>query len=200
MISVLMPVRNAGPYLSACVQSILDQSYTNWELIAVNDHSADDSAEILKEYALKDSRIKWFNNAGRGIIDGLRMAYAKSQGNILTRMDADDLMSADKLDCMHGLLKQVGQGHLVTAYVEYFSANELGEGYQKYAEWLNQLSEQGNNFQEIYKECVIPSLAGWCLRLISSDLELLSVTDIPKTTIFVFALEMLAYRCELLKK
>ena len=168
MISILMPVKNAGPYLEDCLTSIVNQSYTDWELIAVNDHSDDNSVVILEAFAGRDDRIQWVNHSGHGIIEALRTAYAHSTGNRITRMDADDLMSTDKLDQMAALLGQSGAGHLVTGYVEYFSSTGIGDGYAKYAKWLNDLSEQENNFVEIYKECVIPSP---CWMIARDDFE-----------------------------
>lgn len=157
MISILMPVKNAGLYLTDCVQSILDQTHQDWELIAVDDGSDDTSQSILEKFSNTDQRIIWLKNTGQGIIDALRVAYSKSKGNMLTRMDADDLMEVDKLETMYDALTTAGPGHVVTGYVRYFSAKGVGAGYQKYAEWLNQLSQYENNFSEIYKECVIPS-------------------------------------------
>ena len=157
MISILMPVKNAGPYLADCLTSIVNQTYTDWELIAINDHSDDQSPQILQQFAEKEHRIQWYDNVGRGIIPALRTAYQHSSGDQITRMDADDLMSVDKLGLMSALLYQSGPGHLITGFVEYFSETKLGEGYLKYANWLNDLSRSENNFADIYKECVIPS-------------------------------------------
>lgn len=163
-----MPVKNAGAYLEDCINSVIKQSENNWELIAINDHSTDDSLNILNEFALKDERINVFTNIGEGIIDTLRLAYSKSIGNLITRMDADDLMAKNKLHLLKQKLVEVGTGYVATGLVKYFSENELGNGYKKYEQWLNHLTKNQNNFTEIYKECVIPSP---CWMLYKSDLE-----------------------------
>lgn len=155
LISILLPVKNTADYLPACLDSILNQSISNWELIAINDNSTDNSPIILKTYAQKDQRIKVLDNRGKGIIAALRLAYQNSTGIYITRMDSDDRMAAEKLKMLLNALSN--QGQLAVGQVQYFSATQLGAGYQKYEQWLNQLSVQGNNFQEIYKECVIPS-------------------------------------------
>ena len=59
LVSIIMAVKDTAPYLHDCIDSIINQSYQNWELIAVNDHSSDDTPQILKEYSEKDSRIKY---------------------------------------------------------------------------------------------------------------------------------------------
>jgi len=157
LISIVMPVKNTAIFLVDCLESVVNQSETNWELIAVNDHSTDKSLAILEEYASKDQRIKVYNNTGNGIIDALRLAYSKSKGEFITRMDSDDLMSLDKLELMKINLLKSGSGHIALGLVSYFSEKKLGSGFKNYETWLNELISKGTNFEGIYKECVIPS-------------------------------------------
>jgi len=152
-----MPVKNAAPYLKECLDSILGQEYENWELIAINDHSSDGSEIILDAYAKKDARISWHSNKGKGIIEALRLAHQFSTGNFITRMDADDIMTSNKLKVMKAQLADYGYGHLALGQVKYFSENILGEGYRRYTTWLNDLCATGENWKDLYKECVIPS-------------------------------------------
>jgi len=156
-ISILMPVFNAAPFLQECLDSILKQRESNWELLAVDDFSTDDSLEILKAYAKKDARIKVFQNAGKGIIPALRYAFEKCSGELITRMDADDRMMPSKLFQLKSMLLEFGEGHVSTGLVQYFSESGLGEGYRRYGNWINELTKAARNFEEIYKECVIPS-------------------------------------------
>lgn len=168
LISILMPVKNTADFLPNCLDSIIQQTEKNWELIAVNDHSTDDSLKILQEYAARDHRIKVFDNDGNGIIAALRVAYKNSKGQLITRMDSDDIMLPKKLAILKKQLLEEDKGHLATGQVQYFSAQELGNGYIKYQNWLNELTEKGTNFHDIYKECVIPSP---CWMIHRTDLE-----------------------------
>ncbi len=168
LVSILMPVRNTALFLEECLDSILAQSYVHWELIAIEDHSEDESWTILQDYAAKDRRIKVFQNTGKGIIQALRMAYQHSSGHYITRMDSDDIMPSQKLEILQANLSQAKEGHLATGLVQYFSAKALGNGYLRYAEWLNTLSKKGLNFKEIYKECVIPSPC-WMIHRVDLD-------------------------------
>ena len=168
LVSIVMPVKNTSLYLKECINSIIEQSYVNWELLAVNDHSSDDSFQILTQFSQKDNRIKVFNNVGYGIIDALKLAYKKSKGDFITRMDSDDVMTCDKLKLMVEDLKNHGNGKIALGLVDYFSENKIGEGYQKYQDWLNALTIKGYNFSEIYKECVIPSP---CWMVYRTDFE-----------------------------
>ncbi len=163
-VSILMPVKNAAKYLSATLDSIIQQSHTNWELLAVDDGSDDHSFQLLKDYSLQDTRIKVQRNKGKGIIDALRLAFKQSAGNYVTRMDADDLMTIDKIESLVSLLIEHGPNHLAVGQVKYFADYPVGAGYKAYAEWLNKLSSRGANFEDIYKECVIPSPC-WMLHI-----------------------------------
>ncbi len=162
-ISILLPVFNTEDYLSECLDSILAQTETDWELLAINDFSTDGSWDILQRYQQRDVRIRALQNKEKGIIPALRLAYAESKGQLITRMDSDDIMTSDKLKQLKALLQFYGKGHLATGFVQYFAEDELKEGYQKYEQWLNGLTANASNFSEIYKECVIPSPA-WMLQ------------------------------------
>lgn len=152
-----MPVKNAGIYLTECLDSIINQEYKHWELIAINDHSSDSSEDILQIFAEKDARISSAKNTGSGIIEALRMAYSLSKGNFITRMDADDIMTINKLGVMQAQLEDYALGHIALGQVEYFSENEIGDGYKRYAAWLNTLTASGENWKDLFRECVIPS-------------------------------------------
>ncbi|MDP6909143.1 MAG: glycosyltransferase family 2 protein, partial [Flavobacteriales bacterium] len=76
---------------------------------------------------------------------------------LITRMDADDRMNSQKLEAMKVNLLKNGKGHIALGLVEYFSDTALGDGYRYYERWLNELTGDGRNYQDIYRECVIPS-------------------------------------------
>jgi glycosyltransferase involved in cell wall biosynthesis len=158
-ISILMPVFNAAPFLESCLNSIISQQFLDWELIAVNDHSTDNSELILRQFADSDKRIKVLNNKEKGIIPALRLAFANSKGDFISRMDADDRMPQGKLGLLLDLLKESGPGYVATGKVSYFSDTVLMDGYRRYAEWLNSLVDNDEHAAELFRECVIPSPA-----------------------------------------
>ncbi|QLG47107.1 glycosyltransferase family 2 protein [Costertonia aggregata] len=157
LVSVLIPFKNTEKFISDCFNSIAAQKYQNWEVLAVNDNSTDDSLKIANSYAEKDNRFKVYDNTGNGIIEALRLAHSKSNGKYITRMDADDVMTTYKLKVMVNALNKNGKGHLAIGKVSYFSDKGIGNGYARYEKWLNALTKKGINYSEIYKECVIPS-------------------------------------------
>ena len=97
-VSILIPFKDTAIYLPECLDSIVNQSYKNWEAILVNDKSKDKSFDIVKKYTKIDSRIKLIQNQGDGIIDALQTAYHHSEGIYITRMDSDDIMMTNKIE------------------------------------------------------------------------------------------------------
>ncbi|OBX21835.1 glycosyltransferase involved in cell wall biosynthesis [Gelidibacter algens] len=157
LISILTPFKNSELFLEDCLNSIIDQTYTNWELLIVDDHSTDESYNLVISFAHKDARIKVSKNSGNGIIDALNLGFENSSGDFITRMDSDDVMAPNKLQLMGHDLITHGKGHVALGLVNYFCEGELGEGYQNYEKWLNALTRSGTNYTDLYKECVIPS-------------------------------------------
>lgn len=94
-ISVIIPVYNAEKYLRKCVESVIAQTYTDWEMILVDDGSNDGSADIIDEYAGKDTRIRTIHqeNAGPGVARnaGIRNAL----GEYIVFLDSDDMVTPD---------------------------------------------------------------------------------------------------------
>jgi len=166
LVSIIMPTKNADRYIEECLQSILAQSYSHWELLIANDHSTDQTADMLDHFSKLDSRIQIYVNDGRGITPALQTAFAQASGTYITRMDSDDVMTKDKLSKLVRLCRS--ELDLATGFVKYFSEGVLGEGYLKYADWLNQNMQSQDPFQAIYKECVIPSPC-WMLRKTTFD-------------------------------
>lgn len=95
MISVIVPAYNSEMFIGKCIDSVLEQTYSNWELIAVDDGSRDKTFGILKKYAEVDSRIRVIHqeNQGPGIARNTGIAEAK--GNYVVFIDSDDYIEKD---------------------------------------------------------------------------------------------------------
>ena len=92
IISVIVPVYNTAPWLARCLDSICTQSYTNLEILCVNDGSTDNSAEILEEYAAKDVRIRVFIQENAGLSAARNTALEHATGEWVTGVDSDDYL------------------------------------------------------------------------------------------------------------
>jgi len=157
LVSILIPFKNTEGFLTECLQSVQEQDLDNWEAIIVDDHSDDGSRKIADLFAASDHRFRVLKNPGQGIIPALQTAYAHCRGSLITRMDSDDIMPAEKLQVLSDSLIAAGPGHLAVGQVRYFSMRGISNGYRRYEAWLNRLTETGGNFSEIYKECPVPS-------------------------------------------
>lgn len=168
LISILIPVKDEERFLLECLESIQRQSYTNFEVILVDDFSEDSSWSILEQFCKNDARFYCFKNQEAGVISALRLAFSKSSGELITRMDADDLMRKEKIQVLAENLLSAGKSHVAIGGVYYFAEVKLKSGYKNYQVWLNRLTKSGDNFKEIFKECSIPSP---CWMLYREDLE-----------------------------
>ncbi len=167
-VSILLPVKNEESYVQECLRSIQNQTYINWEAILVDDHSTDKTNTLIKRFVDQDVRFRLVTNRGKGIIDALKTAYSLSKGEYITRMDADDVMYPHKIHVLlSGLLKH-GKNHVAIGGIQYFSESKLKSGFKNYQNWLNKHTQQGTNFSDIFKECVIPSP---CWMLSRNDLD-----------------------------
>lgn len=97
-LSIIVPVYNAEVTLSICIDSILSQSYEDFELILVDDGSTDNSPVLCDEYAQRDSRVKVFHIENSGIFQARKYGAKKASGKILTFSDADDWLEKDAFE------------------------------------------------------------------------------------------------------
>lgn len=98
IISVIMPVYNAEPYLRLAIESILKQTFRDFEMIIVNDASTDASATIIRRYAKTDPRIHFItHDQNKGLPGALNTALSQAQGKYIARMDQDDISLPDRL-------------------------------------------------------------------------------------------------------
>jgi glycosyltransferase involved in cell wall biosynthesis len=95
-ISVLMPVYNAERYVAQAVESILDQTFRDFEFLIVDDGSTDGSLEILKRFAAQDDRIRLISRPNTGYVVALNQMLALARGEFIARMDADDISAPNR--------------------------------------------------------------------------------------------------------
>ena len=105
-ISVLVPIYNAEKYIKRCIDSIINQSYKNIEVILIEDGSTDNSYNIIKEYQEKDDRIKIFSIENNGVADARNKAVDNSTGDYITFVDSDDYIEEDYIETLYTNLKK----------------------------------------------------------------------------------------------
>lgn len=98
MVSVIVPVYNVERYLSACIESVLEQTYSDWELLLVDDGSTDRSGRICDEYAEQNSRIRVFHKENGGVSSARNLALDQMRGDFCIMLDSDDLIHPSLLE------------------------------------------------------------------------------------------------------
>ena len=102
MISVIIPVYNAQPYLHRCIDSVLASAYSDFEIILVNDGSTDCSPEICRAYAEADSRVIYISQENRGVSSARNRGLEAARGEWIIFLDSDDFITADYLSLTAG--------------------------------------------------------------------------------------------------
>lgn len=114
MVSILMAVYNAAPYLPLAIESVLCQCIPDWELLCVDDGSHDESLRILRDYASRDMRIKVFSDYGnQGPAKARNVALQRAVGDYVMMLDADDWLSCDALEKAETVFRQHPQADCV---------------------------------------------------------------------------------------
>ena len=140
--SIVLPYRNSVRTLERCLVSIIGQTFRNWELIAVNDCSKDNSLQVLESFQKIDNRIKSFNSPGKGIVDALNFGISSAKSEIIIRMDSDDEMQPDRIKEQVEFLNVNSSVGLISSKVLYKADNTKGfngKGYSLYVDWINQI-------------------------------------------------------------
>lgn len=104
LIGVVIPVYNVENYLGKCIDSVLSQTYKNFEVILVDDGSSDSSGKICDEYSLKDSRIKVFHKENGGLSDARNYGVERSSADLITFIDSDDYVTEDYIEYLWHLM------------------------------------------------------------------------------------------------
>lgn len=101
-VSVIIPVYNVEKYLESCLESIKSQTFTDYELILINDGSTDESVAIMRRYAKTDARIRIISQSNRGVSAARNLGLSVAEGEYVLFVDSDDTILPDALEryCM----------------------------------------------------------------------------------------------------
>ncbi len=153
MVSVLLPARNASATLEVAVRSILEQSLDNFELIAVDDRSDDDTGQRLLKLANGDPRIRVISGEGRGLSRALNLGLAHCRAPYVARMDADDQSLPTRLEKSVAALEADPGLAAVGTQVEIFRDDRpVSPNMSAYGRWLGSLTTPQTLFAERYVE------------------------------------------------
>ena len=125
LISVIVPVYNVEPYLRQCIDSILNQTYTDFELILVDDGSTDRCPEICDKYKEKDDRVRVLHKQNGGLSDARNHGIDIANGDYITFIDSDDMVSKDYLEVLIQSLKSTGASISCCQHVQFAIENDI---------------------------------------------------------------------------
>lgn len=140
-ISVVMPVRDAPGTLSDALASIRSQVFTDWELVAVDDGSQDETSAMLAAAARCDGRVRVLSQPAMGIAEALRRGCAAARGEFIARMDADDVMMPERLGRQLEFAERNPHLGVVSCRVRFGGNMESQAGYAAHVAWSNSLME-----------------------------------------------------------
>lgn len=98
LVSIIIPVYNQEKYLAETLNSVLNQTYSNWECILVNDGSADNSVSVINKYVAQDNRFHFINSENKGVSHARNLALKQVKGDFILFLDGDDLIHSEKIE------------------------------------------------------------------------------------------------------
>ena len=114
LITIIVPIYNGEQYLKRLFDSILAQTYTNWECICINDGSTDNTPELCDAYALQDKRVIVIHQQNKGLPATRKVGIAKAKGNYCFFIDADDTIEPNTLEYLMSVALQYPQSEAIT--------------------------------------------------------------------------------------
>lgn len=173
-VSVVIPVRNGDAFLAKAIESVLCQTFTNFELLVINDGSIDSSVAIVEEYSRKDERVFLVNAAKRGFANVLNEGIDKARAQYIARLDADDEMLPERLSVQCEFLEKNREIDLVATHIYYIDqyGKNRGEGGSAYHSPEEILAEQKSElvigFQHpsvMFRKSAVVKMGGYRERL-----------------------------------
>lgn len=146
LISVMIPIYNVDKYLNKCIDSVLNQTYSNLEIILVNDGSTDKSTEICKQYEQLDNRIKVINKEYGGVSDARNVCVDVAKGKYIAFVDSDDYISSDYIEYMYNLINKYNTPLAICRVKEVWNNTNLKQIEQE----SNETSQLLNSKQAFY--------------------------------------------------
>ncbi len=154
-ISINLPIYNAAATLAQTLDSIKEQTFHHYEVVAIDDGSTDQSVAIYESYARNDHRFRLFRCDHQGVVASSNYAIDESRADLIARMDADDIMMPQRLEQQYEYMQRHPEISVVGTQVELFPANCLGQGSIEYIGWQNRSITPTDIANNIYLELPI---------------------------------------------
>lgn len=157
-VSIIMPSYNSENYIEAAIKSVLNQTYSNIELIVVDDCSDDDTKKIVLDFCDIDERIKFFElEKNSGVSAARNYAISKSTGNYIAFLDSDDFFHPEKIEKQYNFMKKNNIAFSYTNYRKIDQNNNILKSKMK-------LAKKNSSRQVLYKMSMLTSTTMICLN------------------------------------
>lgn len=163
VVSVIVPLCNALPHLPACIQSVMDQTFTAWELILIDDGSTDGSGELCEAYAQKDPRIRVIHQENRGVSAARNQGIRAARGSYTCFMDSDDSIEPSLLANMVEVMETTGAGCITCGMTYDFAESGVSRSYTV-PEGLRNLPLRAHEYRELSENRMLNSHCGKLFR------------------------------------
>lgn len=156
LITIIVGIYNGQRYLRECIESIICQDYKNLEIILVNDGSKDDSAKIIDEFALKDSRIVSIHQQNAGVSASRNKALSIAKGDYICIMDQDDMLASDYVSYFLRLIKEYNAEIALTPRADiFFKKQHMDSVHMKKKDEVRVISGEQAAIEMLYHKYVI---------------------------------------------
>lgn len=160
LISVIIPVYNTESYIGVCLESLVKQTYTNFEVLMIDDGSTDGSGKICQEYTESDFRFHYYRKENGGASSARNLGIEYSRGDYLTFVDSDDWVEEDYLEVLYNAIIDESAGVSISTYKRFemdddsWYVHSFQRGYEKrvfnYLELINELIDL-DSFDHSYR-------------------------------------------------
>lgn len=183
-LSVLLPVRDAEPWLTSSLSSLWRQSFRDFEVIAVDDGSRDGSGALLDRIAAHEPRLKVVHTDAQGLPRALNRAFSEAQGELIARHDGDDLSHRDRFALQISALAGAPEVDVIGACLRMFPAARTTAGMRRWSAWHNALLTHEDMAREalidsvlahgtaMFRRAALESVNGWRERGWAEDMDL----------------------------
>ena len=178
LITIVVPTYNSEKYISRCIESIINQTYSKLEIIIVDDNSIDDTTNIVKKYQKKDSRITLLVNNKKGPLSARIYGTKESKGKYLTFIDSDDWIEKDMIEVLHKKIKQYSADIVKCSY-KIIRKDKKTPVYRKKIDYLFDDTNRNELYRELSSNYIFHSL--WSQLIRSSIIK--NIVDLVDTSI-----------------
>ncbi len=155
-VSVLLPCYNASRTLPRALESLLNQTRADFEVVCVDDGSSDTTLEIIDRFAGRDNRVRAIPMSHGGIVAALNLGLAHCRAQLVARMDADDLALPRRLELQAVALEERPELDLVGCRVSFGGSRASSRGYALHVDWTNSLTSHADICLHRFVECPFP--------------------------------------------